>query len=84
MTEEVLLAWLLREPQTLVWWTTLYRLTAAELGQCYQILSLLQLFLIQDCCCVDLYILKLATFHPLVLSHNSAYLYCIMITVLNW
>ncbi|KAG0726845.1 Dystrophin, isoform E [Chionoecetes opilio] len=31
MTEEVLLAWLLREPQTLVWWTTLYRLTAAEL-----------------------------------------------------
>lgn len=31
VTEEVLLAWLLKEPQTLVWWTTLYRLTAAEL-----------------------------------------------------
>lgn len=31
VTEEVLLAWLLQEPQTLVWWTTLYRLTAAEL-----------------------------------------------------
>ena len=36
ITEEVLLAWLLREPQTLVWWTTLYRLTSAELGEyCY-------------------------------------------------
>lgn len=33
VTEEVLLAWLLQEPQTLVWWTTLYRLTAAELGR---------------------------------------------------
>ncbi|KAK8403967.1 hypothetical protein O3P69_000193 [Scylla paramamosain] len=31
ITEEVLLDWLLQEPQTLVWWTTLYRLTAAEL-----------------------------------------------------
>lgn len=49
VTEEVLLAWLLQEPQTLVWWTTLYRLTAAELGKCCQQYSLLLLFLIQGC-----------------------------------
>ncbi|KAK3873602.1 hypothetical protein Pcinc_021386 [Petrolisthes cinctipes] len=63
--EEVLLGWLLREPQTLVWWTTLYRLTAAELvchdvkcGVCkqrpviglrYQCLRCLGYNLCQDC-----------------------------------
>ncbi|XP_064113179.1 dystrophin-related protein 2-like isoform X2 [Macrobrachium nipponense] len=65
ITEEVLLAWLLQEPQTLVWWTTLYRLTAAELvchdvkcGVCkqrpiiglrYQCLRCLGYNLCQDC-----------------------------------
>ncbi|KAG7176259.1 Dystrophin-like 1 [Homarus americanus] len=65
VTEEVLLAWLLKEPQTLVWWTTLYRLTAAELvchdvkcGVCkqrpviglrYQCLRCLGYNLCQDC-----------------------------------
>ena len=38
ITEEVLLDWLLQEPQTLVWWTTLYRLTAAELGQGFHVI----------------------------------------------
>ncbi|XP_045615250.2 dystrophin [Procambarus clarkii] len=65
VTEEVLLAWLLKEPQTLVWWTTLYRITAAELvchdvkcGVCkqrpviglrYQCLRCLGYNLCQDC-----------------------------------
>ncbi|XP_069996009.1 dystrophin [Penaeus vannamei] len=65
VTEEVLLAWLLQEPQTLVWWTTLYRLTAAELvchdvkcGVCkqrpiiglrYQCLRCIGYNLCQDC-----------------------------------
>lgn len=65
VTEEVLLSWLLREPQTLVWWTTLYRLTAGELvchdvkcGVCkqrpiiglrYQCLRCIGYNLCQDC-----------------------------------
>ncbi|XP_071546494.1 uncharacterized protein [Panulirus ornatus] len=65
VTEEVLLSWLLQEPQTLVWWTTLYRLSAAELvchdvkcGVCkqrpiiglrYQCLWCLGYNLCQDC-----------------------------------
>ncbi|CAL4198478.1 unnamed protein product, partial [Meganyctiphanes norvegica] len=65
VTEEVLLSWLLQEPQTLVWWTTLYRLTAAELvchdvkcGVCkqrpiiglrYQCLRCIGYNLCQDC-----------------------------------
>ncbi|XP_076031233.1 uncharacterized protein LOC143019482 [Oratosquilla oratoria] len=65
ITEEVLLSWLLREPQNLVWWTTLYRLTASELvchdvkcGVCkqhpiiglrYQCLRCLGYNLCQDC-----------------------------------
>ena len=65
ITEETLLSWLLQEPQTLVWWTTLYRLSSAELvchdikcGVCkqrpviglrYQCLRCLGYNICQDC-----------------------------------
>ena len=65
VTRDSLMAWLLREPQMLVWVSTLYRLTSAEgvvhsvgcdvcgvkpiVGLCYACLQCLNFYLCQEC-----------------------------------